>query len=69
MHHRRVCRPPRGDVASMARQKASIKDSRSLADVVAEIRQPVQATLLRAARLRARGREGAPAHLRIVAAA
>lgn len=49
--------------------KANVKDSRSLADVVAEIRQPVQAALLRAARLRARGREDAPRHLRLVPAA
>lgn len=45
-------------------RKSGLKDDRSLADVVAEIRQPVQAALLRAARLRA-GKE--PVHLRLVA--
>ncbi len=47
-------------------RKSSIKDSRSLADVVAEIRRPIEASLLRAARLRAK--EQTPAPLRLVAA-
>lgn len=46
-------------------KKSGILDARSLADVVDEIRQPVQAALLRAARLRSQ--EQKPAHLRLVA--
>lgn len=46
-------------------RKSGIMDARSLADVVAEIRQPVQAALLRAARIRAREQAEVPA-LRLV---
>lgn len=45
--------------------KASLKDSRSLAEVCAEIRQPVEAAARRAARLQRQARSEAPA-LRLV---